>query len=78
MPRLIVFTTLALALTVHAATPAKPSLARRAAVEKPLVLADRSAKPAPTKSFLTASLPGPLAGMDYSLLLYFVFWYALP
>jgi len=75
MPRLVVFATLAMALAAHAATPAKPSLARKVAVEKPLVLADRAAKPAPAKSFLTASLPGPLAGLDYSLLLYFVFWY---
>lgn len=74
---LLIVAVATLALTAQAASPVKPNLivGRKVSADKPLV-AGRAPTAAPAKkSFLTASLPGPLAGIDVPLMLYFVFWY---
>ena len=67
---------LALAVCVNAATPSRPALVRTKGpvVESGSELIAASPKKGPhaAKSSLLAAAPG---GFDYSLMLYFVFWY---
>jgi len=76
MVRSVVIVALALAVCADAATPARPALARTSGPvvdshATQLVAASSKAPPASKRSHLVAAA----GGFDYSLMLYFVFWY---